>query len=58
MRSTRSIRSCWRIARTLAQYGADEKIGAIVLTGSEKAFAAGADIKEMQPQGLCRRLYG
>ena len=28
---------------------ADEAIGAIVLTGSEKAFAAGADIKEMQP---------
>lgn len=26
----------------------DPKIGAIVLTGSEKAFAAGADIKEMQ----------
>lgn len=33
----------------LAQYGGDDKIGAIVLTGSEKAFAAGADIKEMQP---------
>ncbi|XP_059475841.1 enoyl-CoA hydratase, mitochondrial-like [Neocloeon triangulifer] len=27
---------------------ADESVGAIVLTGSEKAFAAGADIKEMQ----------
>ena len=26
---------------------ADEEIGAIVLTGSSKAFAAGADIKEM-----------
>ena len=26
----------------------DPDIGAIVLTGSEKAFAAGADIKEMQ----------
>lgn len=26
----------------------DPKVGAIVLTGSEKAFAAGADIKEMQ----------
>ena len=25
-----------------------ENIGAIVLTGSEKAFAAGADIKEMK----------
>ena len=28
----------------------DDAIGAIVLTGSEKAFAAGADIKEMQPK--------
>jgi enoyl-CoA hydratase len=29
---------------------ADDAIGAIVLTGSEKAFAAGADIKEMLPK--------
>ena len=29
-------------------YDADPEIGAMVLTGSEKAFAAGADIKEMQ----------
>ena len=28
-------------------FDADEAIGAIVVTGSEKAFAAGADIKEM-----------
>ena len=28
----------------------DDAIGAIVVTGSEKAFAAGADIKEMQSQ--------
>lgn len=29
-------------------FEADDEIGAIVLTGSDKAFAAGADIKEMQ----------
>ncbi|KAH0953372.1 hypothetical protein HN011_004741 [Eciton burchellii] len=32
----------------LANFNADSSIGAIVITGSEKAFAAGADIKEMQ----------
>ena len=29
-------------------FDADDGVGAIVITGSEKAFAAGADIKEMQ----------
>ncbi len=28
-------------------FDADDNVGAIVITGSEKAFAAGADIKEM-----------
>jgi enoyl-CoA hydratase len=32
----------------LSQIAADDEIGAVVITGSEKAFAAGADIKEMQ----------
>ena len=32
----------------LRKFDEDDEIGAIVLTGSEKAFAAGADIKEMQ----------
>jgi len=31
-------------------FDADPAIGAIIITGSEKAFAAGADIKEMQPK--------
>ena len=31
----------------LAALGQDESVGCIVITGSEKAFAAGADIKEM-----------
>ncbi|KAL9126896.1 MAG: hypothetical protein Q9217_004130 [Psora testacea] len=32
----------------LKEFENDENIGAVVLTGSEKAFAAGADIKEMK----------
>jgi len=32
----------------LAAFDADPAVGAIVITGSEKAFAAGADIKEMK----------
>jgi enoyl-CoA hydratase len=35
-----------------AAYDADASQRCLVLTGSEKAFAAGADIKEMQPQGF------
>jgi enoyl-CoA hydratase len=34
--------------KALEAFETDPAIGAIVLTGSEKAFAAGADIKEMQ----------
>jgi enoyl-CoA hydratase len=34
------------------EYEADEGIGCMVITGSERAFAAGADIKEMQPQSF------
>jgi enoyl-CoA hydratase len=34
--------------KALEIFEADPNIGAIVITGSEKAFAAGADIKEMQ----------
>ncbi len=36
------------LAAALDDLEADDDIGAIVITGSEKAFAAGADIKEMQ----------
>ena len=36
------------ISAALDGFEADDTIGAIVITGSDKAFAAGADIKEMQ----------
>jgi enoyl-CoA hydratase len=35
------------LARALDELEADPAIGAIVLTGNERAFAAGADVKEM-----------
>jgi enoyl-CoA hydratase len=35
------------LVQAIEAFDADEQIGAIVLTGSDKAFAAGADIKEM-----------
>ena len=36
------------VAQALQAFEADAAIGAMVITGSERAFAAGADIKEMQ----------
>jgi len=36
------------LGRALAAFDADREIGAIVLTGSDKAFAAGADIAAMK----------
>ncbi|WP_439577559.1 enoyl-CoA hydratase [Elioraea sp.] len=40
------------LGTALRAFDADDAIGAIVLTGSEKAFAAGADIKEMKDKGF------
>ncbi|GIX67625.1 enoyl-CoA hydratase, mitochondrial [Caerostris extrusa] len=40
------------MAAALDDLEADKDIGAIVLTGSERAFAAGADIKEMQSKSF------
>lgn len=40
------------IAVAVDELEADDAIGCLVITGSEKAFAAGADIKEMQPKGF------
>ncbi|MBM3559417.1 MAG: enoyl-CoA hydratase, partial [Alphaproteobacteria bacterium] len=38
------------LSRALDDFEADDAIGCIVITGSDKAFAAGADIKEMAPK--------
>ncbi|KAJ1650119.1 hypothetical protein GGF38_005917, partial [Coemansia sp. RSA 25] len=38
----------YEINDALSRFDNDSGIGAVVLTGSERAFAAGADIKEMK----------
>ena len=43
-----NLQTMQEIVAAAASLDADQTIGCIVLTGSEKAFAAGADIKEMQ----------
>jgi enoyl-CoA hydratase len=43
-----STRLVQELAQALDRFEEDETIGAIVLTGNERAFAAGADIKEMK----------
>lgn len=38
----------WDVVGALTMLDTDDEIGCMVITGSQKAFAAGADIKEMQ----------
>ena len=40
------------LTEALQAFEADDDVGAMVLTGSERAFAAGADIKEMQAKSF------
>jgi enoyl-CoA hydratase len=44
--------------QAVAGFEADDTVGAIVLTGSDKAFAAGADIKEMQSRNYVDAYLG
>ena len=44
--------------RALDGFETDDAIGAMVITGSEKAFAAGADIKEMQSKDYMDAYFG
>jgi enoyl-CoA hydratase len=46
------------LADALDRFEEDDEIGAIVLAGSEKAFAAGADIKEMQSKNYMDAFLG
>ncbi|QRW21475.1 enoyl-CoA hydratase/isomerase family protein [Rhizoctonia solani] len=45
------------INEVLDQVEKDEEVGALVVTGSEKAFAAGADIKEMKDKQCVTDVY-
>ena len=44
--------------QSLVAFELDEDIGAIVITGNEKAFAAGADIKEMMEKDYIQAALG
>jgi enoyl-CoA hydratase len=46
------------LKQALARLDLDEDIGCVVITGSEKAFAAGADIKEMQSRTFVDSFLG
>jgi enoyl-CoA hydratase len=46
------------LAQALAAYDADDTIGCLLLTGNDKAFAAGADIKEMAEKSFIDAYLG
>ena len=46
------------LGEAIAAYDADPNIGCMLLTGSEKAFAAGADIKEMADKTFIEAYLG
>ncbi len=46
------------LAQAIAAFDADDGIGCMLLTGSEKAFAAGADIKEMADKSTVDMFMG
>ena len=44
------------LAEALTAFDADDAIGAVVITGGERVFAAGADIKEMADTSVAKML--
>ena len=53
-----NVRLKEELTAAVAALDADDGVGAIVITGSDKAFAAGADIKEMQDKGYMDAFLG
>jgi enoyl-CoA hydratase len=45
------------LGRAIAAFDADAAIGCMIITGSDKAFAAGADIKEMAEKDFARVFF-
>ncbi len=45
-----SRKLCDELAAQLGEWNSDPAIGCVIITGAGRAFAAGADIKEMAPQ--------
>lgn len=46
------------VIKALNQFDNDANVGSVVITGNEKSFAAGADIKEMQNASFSKWLAG
>ena len=46
------------LAQAVDEFEADDEVGALVLTGSDKAFAAGADIKAMEDMSFIGAYMG
>jgi enoyl-CoA hydratase len=46
------------LTQAIEGFDADEKVGCLLITGSEKAFAAGADIKEMADKSFIEAYLG
>jgi enoyl-CoA hydratase len=51
-----NLKMASEVMSTLKDFDADDRIGAVVITGSPRAFAAGADIEEMAEKTLVELL--
>lgn len=51
-----NVKLASEVVNTLKDFDADDRVGAVVITGSPRAFAAGADIEEMAEKTLVELL--